>query len=125
MRLDQWLQLRREGRLSAIPLGMSVALASSGDENASYDKFKNGDGHGRAYGHGGNYGNENGSWNGHGHGCIGDKDGNGEDGEYGHTEVWLDEDGRKSVFRFCGNVNGNSHFSINERLTQRFYEVKL
>lgn len=33
MNIDQWLQLRREGRLAVMPLGMSVAMAACCDLN--------------------------------------------------------------------------------------------
>ena len=46
MNIERWLQARREGRLSAIPLGMLAAMTSSSDENAPFDMFLDGHGNG-------------------------------------------------------------------------------
>lgn len=43
MNLEQWLQLRREGRLSAMPLGMQAAMAAFGDESEIANFSKEGD----------------------------------------------------------------------------------
>lgn len=61
MNLKQWLQLRRECRLSAMPLGMRVTMASCGDKNiidlglngnSNYDENRNGHKHDNFRGNG-------------------------------------------------------------------------
>lgn len=94
MNLDRWLQLRREGRLSIMPLGMRTAMAAFGDQWSVFDMFVSGNGGGyggegggyiRRFGdgfgntHGDGYGNGHGAMAGHGVGDGGlheDKDGN-------------------------------------------------
>lgn len=72
MNLEQWLQLRREGRLAAMPLGMRMAMSAFGDMCSigiyNYDDLGQGSGwsfpeNGCGYGDGfvGNSGNGHGN----------------------------------------------------------------
>lgn len=117
MNLERWLQLRREGRLSAMPLGMRVAMASCGDTAVPFDMFSdgfralNGDGDGNGFiavdgvGYGYGYGDEIGNGHGGGDGYV--------DGQGGGFIILH---GNKKVYN-----NGNI---INIRIiTQRFHEA--
>ena len=75
MNINQWLLARREGRLSALPLGMEVSMASFCD--VSTVSYRNGSGYGNTYGYGHGYGNGEGYRYGEGEG-HGDGQGEGD-----------------------------------------------